>query len=150
MRADAGNETGPAGGVVLRRHGGVGIGVVGRDRQGCLSYGERGERCLHVSVGNLRQMPARGAGRAERGEALPRVAGVLPEVLGDQGFEQGVLPRRSAFCSSEQVTQRFALVLHPGVERGQKLGSVDEVVLQSEHSEEKVTLGGHGTFPGLG
>jgi hypothetical protein len=49
----------------------------------------------------------------------------------------------------ENIPQRSRFIGHPGVESGEQVGAVDEVVLKGEDAEEKVLAGVRDAGPGL-
>src|SRR5262249_24894899 len=87
---------------------------------------DAGQASLEVDVVEHRQARAGGSDRAERREALLRVAAVGPDVLVDQGRQQGVSLARQRPTLDQEVAERSAFIDRPGAEGREERLLVDE------------------------
>ncbi len=76
------------------------------------------------------------------------VAAVFIELLAEQQVYKSALLGGEKGALNEQVCLRRVLAAGPGGADFGELGGVQEVGLESEHSEEQVTVGGLGGYGG--
>ena len=139
VRPDHPEPAVPGGGHAERgRH--AGLERVGRwgDR---LAGAEVAEAGLEVGVGDPAEVLGHRADRAEGLQAPGGVAAVGPDVLVDQGFEQGVTRLRQVAPLDEQGPQWGFLADDPGVHRREEGVAGDEVHLLGQDAQQQVAVG---------
>jgi hypothetical protein len=80
------------------------------------------------------------------GQAPFRVVVVHLEVLGNQGFEQGMRVVSQSPLIEEDAAERFTLVQNPGIHGFDQRVAGDEIHLHREDAEEQIAVcvwGGH-------
>src|SRR4051812_32390994 len=102
------------------------------------------ERRADVRIAQVGQAVANRPAGGDGGEALLRVASVLPDVACYEGVDGGAVVVVEVAAADEVVGQGTALVPRPRLEGGHELDLVDQPVLQREQAEEQVAIGGHG------
>jgi hypothetical protein len=93
-------------------------------------------------IPDLTQFPGKGGGRREGGEAVPGVIVVGLEVFAHQRFEQLQPFGRQLRLLYQDLSQRLALVEHPGVHGRDQGIAADEIQLQRQNGKQQIAVGG--------
>ncbi len=126
------------------------VGIVVLDAGRGMSGGDVVERRLDVGVADPGQALLRRPAGRDRGQAPSHVVVVALEVPRQQRLDCRSVVRVQVAAYLQVVGQAPGLFESPGLERGHELTLVDQAVLQCEHSEEEMTVGGSGHVGGPG
>ncbi len=109
------------------------------------------ERGLDVELAECGQAGAGGSVRRDRGQAFLDVAAVPFQMGIGEHLERRTPGTGQVAAGFQMIGEALRLVERPGLEGGQELALVDETILKSEQSEEKMAVGGggHGEVPGV-
>ena len=122
--------------------GAVGIVVLGAGR--AMFGGDLVERRLDVGVADPGQARLRRLAGRDRGQAFSHVAAVALEVARHHRLDRRAVVRVQVAACLQVVGQAPGLFECPGLEGGHELTLVDQAVLQCEHSEKEMAVGGSG------
>ncbi len=115
----------------------IGVATVWTPRRGH----ERQAR-LQVGVGDLNQIHLNRADRAQRRQALLRIAFVYADMFGDECVQEGMSRSTQGPLLFENLTKGCFLFQDPRVHRGDQGVACDEVHLQSDDAQQKVAIDG--------
>jgi hypothetical protein len=98
------------------------------------------EAASEIGVAERLEIHADARRRAERRQAILWIAGVMSNVLGDQGFQGRTNLFRQGTTLVQDLGQWPRLVSRLGAERSNQGFLVDEPVLKGDHAEEEILV----------